>query len=199
MLITLDYLPVILIHVHHVISFLMHTWYSSCAHACNRCTGGSDTCGVRMNQPGGGGASSKGPASRTRGQRGGCAWVSQSRAIFIRERQVPEHSKPHTLRKQWVYMCYLCIVALSYRSWLETLAALICPLLVQYTCLESYLSAGSNSCLAMLYTGRSRVISYHLRHIGSIESRLAIFAIVKKTMWLNEWGRAESCRLVLYL
>jgi hypothetical protein len=120
-------------------------------------------------------SSTGGLATISREHQGGSAWVSESWTFSLCKRQAPEHSKPPTLRKQWVYICYICIVALSYRSWLETLTALICPLLVQYTCLESYSSLGSNSCLAMLYTGRSRVIPYHLWDIGSIGSRLAIF------------------------
>jgi hypothetical protein len=51
--------------------------------------------------------------------------------IFFRLRQTPEHYKPPTFKVIiYIYTCYICIVVLLYRSWLETLAALI-TLLVQ--------------------------------------------------------------------
>jgi hypothetical protein len=72
---------------------------------------------------------------------------------------------------------YYCI---KYRSCLEPLLH-IYLLLVQQIYLESYLCLGSNTCLAMLRpveVGRFPVTC----KIGSIWSRLAIFAIVEITM-----------------
>jgi hypothetical protein len=52
-------------------------------------------------------------------------------SIFFWLRQTLEHYKPPTFKAIiYIYTYYICIIALRYRSWLETLAALI-TLLVQ--------------------------------------------------------------------
>jgi hypothetical protein len=143
MLITWSYLA------HHVISSLMHTWYWFYAYACNRCVGGSNVGGIQRNLPGGRGANLGGPASRTRGQRGGRSWVPVAQAFVVHERQAPEHSKPPTLWKQLSISMLYMYYRIKYRSCLEPLLH-IYLILVQSTYLESYLGSGSSKCLALL-------------------------------------------------
>jgi hypothetical protein len=119
-------------HKHHVT--LMHSWYSSSAYACNRCTGGRDLTRIRRDEPG----SSRGAATRTRSLEGagrrrsarrGHRWLPEPRSVQFRERQATEHYKPPNLWNAIEYYV-IYIVALSYRCWMKTLVALIsnpCP------------------------------------------------------------------------
>jgi hypothetical protein len=115
MLITLDYLAAILIHVHHVISFLMHTWYSSCVHACNKCARGSNLGGVRGDVPEWSGASS----SIGGGEEVVLECPSHEPSSFVK-------GKPRSIislllyESNWVYMLYL-YCCIKYKSCLEPL------------------------------------------------------------------------------
>jgi hypothetical protein len=112
-------------YIHHVISPLVHTWSWSYAYACNRCIEECDKGDVHQDVPRGAGTSLGvgGPVTRSRRRRGNHAWKLKPWAILFCERQAPEHYKPPTF-KAINYICYMCIVALSGRSWLEPLAAL---------------------------------------------------------------------------
>jgi hypothetical protein len=124
MIIMWSYLTVILKHVHHVISSLLHTWYWFYAYACNRCARWCDPTGIQGNGLGGSAApvtGATGVGTRRCARR--CqGWLSISHALQLCERQAPEHYKPPNFWNQLsIYVIH--IDALSYRCWLKTLAA----------------------------------------------------------------------------
>ena len=78
-----------------IILFLMHPWYLSCASACNRCTGGSNTAIIRgTEQAAVADTEGSGGAAFRRSARRGHRWVPGSPSVQLCERQAPEHIKP---------------------------------------------------------------------------------------------------------
>jgi hypothetical protein len=123
----ITYLRLFIHHKHHVT--LMHSWYSFSAYTCNRCTGGRDLARIRLDEPG----SSRAAAAQTRSSGGvahriragrGHRWLPGPHLVQFHERQAPKHYKsPNFWNAIKYYVIY--IVALSYRCWMKTLAALI--------------------------------------------------------------------------
>jgi hypothetical protein len=114
-------------YVHHVISSLMHIWYSSCAYACNR-------WGQETQPPEAGGS-----------EEDLLECLNRKPSFFV-------NGKPRSIKSPnfWNAIKYyvIYIVALSYRCWMKTLAVLIsnpCPDIPWILC-----SSGSSRCLALL-------------------------------------------------
>jgi hypothetical protein len=146
----ITYLQLFIHHKHHVT--LMHTWYSSSAHTCNRCTEGRDLARIRRDEP----ESFRGAAAWTRSS-GGAATGEVADKVVV---DCPDHvpcnfvkGKPRSIislppsEMQLSIMLY--IIALSDRCWMKPLVAY-----VPYPCTESTLwilfSSGSSSHLALL-------------------------------------------------
>jgi hypothetical protein len=90
--------------------------------------------------------------------------VPRSQAVQLCSTQAPEHYKPPNF---WNVIKYyvIYIVALSGRCWMKTLVAFIsipCPDITTWI----LCSSGSSRLLSPALSGRSRVISCHLRAIG---------------------------------
>ena len=123
-------------------SFLIHPWYLSCSSACNRCTGRSDTAGIRGTERGAAAANTEGlgGAALRRSARRGRRWVPRSPSMQLCERQAPEHIKPPNFRnavKVLLFYIYCCI---KFRCWMQTLAALVIQSLSRYWYPESYVA-----------------------------------------------------------
>ena len=110
--------------LYHLPSFL-HSWLLCCAYACNRCSGGSHSSGIRTRTSEGVAASSgAGGAGPRRSQQRRSSWVSRSPTFIFSERQAPEHSKSPMFWK-WLLWVSLFVDALSDRNWMQTLVAYI--------------------------------------------------------------------------
>ena len=125
-----------------IMSFLIHPWYVSCASACNRCIGRSDTVGIRGTERGAAAANTGGlgGAALRRSARRGRHWVPGSPSVQLCERQAPEHIKPLNFWnaiKVLLLHIYCCI---KFRCWMQTLAALVIQSLSRYWYPESYVA-----------------------------------------------------------
>ena len=98
-----------------IMSFLMHPWYLSRASACNRCTGGSNTAGIRgTERAAAADTGGSGGAAFRRSARWGRHWVPRSPSVQLCERQAPEHIKPPNFwNAVTVLLLHIYIVALS--------------------------------------------------------------------------------------
>jgi len=109
---------------HHHLPSLLHSWLSCYAYACNRCSRGSHSSGIRTRTSRGAatslGAGGAGP--RRRSQRRRTAWVPRSPTFLFSKRQAPKHYKSPMFWKCYFEYLYM-FDALSYRSWMQTLVA----------------------------------------------------------------------------
>ena len=129
-----------------IMSFHMHPWYLSCASACNRCTGRSDTAEIRGAEWGAAAANTggSGGAALRRSARRGRRWVPRSPSVQLCERQAPERIKPPNFRNEvkvlllhiYIYI-YCCI---KFRCWMQTFTALVIQFLSRYWYPESYVA-----------------------------------------------------------
>jgi hypothetical protein len=167
-----------------IMSSFMHPWYLSCAYACNRCARRSDPTGIRGNGSGG-------SATPAIGATGASEEVLEDVEVVY-----PDHTpcnfmkgKPRSIISLLISEIQLsiyviCIDALSYRCWLKTLDAYI-----SYPCLENLpwilFRFRIEYMLSPALTGRSQVISCHLRALGIYMAWLAIFCYRGKEPWIN--------------
>jgi hypothetical protein len=179
----------------------MHSLYSSSAYACNRCSRGRDVARVQRDESG----SSQSAVARTRSSRRAArsrrtrrsgGWVPGSQAMQLCERQGPEHYKPPNFWNTIKYYV-ISIVALSGRYWMKTLVALIsnpCP----DTTTWILSSSGSSRMLRPPLSGRSRVISCHLRAIEIYMWHSWLYLLSWKWIWLNlNKDRTKASRFVV--
>jgi hypothetical protein len=123
-------------------------------------------------------------------------WVPGSQAVQLCERQAPEHYKPPNF---WNIIKYyvISIVALSDRCWMKTLVALIsnpCP----DTTIWILSSSESSRMLSPTLSGRSRVISCHLRAIRIYMWQGWLYLLSEKGTWLNlNKDRTKACRFAM--
>ena len=98
-----------------IMSFLMHPWYLSYALACNRCTGRSDTAGIRGTERAAvANTGGSGDAALRRCARRGRRWVFGSPSVQLCERQAPEHIKPPNFRNAVTVLLLYIYISLHY-------------------------------------------------------------------------------------
>ena len=123
-----------------IMSFLMHPWYLSCASACNRCTGRSDTAGIRGTERAAADTGDSGGAAFRRSARRGRRWVPGSPSVQLYERQAPEHVKPPNFWNAVIVLLLYIYCCIKFRCWMQTLAVLVIQSLSRYWYPESYVA-----------------------------------------------------------
>jgi hypothetical protein len=124
-----------------IMSFLMYPWYLSCAYACNRCTGRSDTTGIRGTERGVTAANTGGLGGATfrRSARRGHRWVPGPSFMQLCERQAQSIISLLISEMQLKYYCYI-YCCIKFRCWMKTLTALVIQSLSRYWYPESYVA-----------------------------------------------------------